>query len=852
VDERRFGPVCVTLHRDSRFMPTSLASLLASRPVLLADGATGTNLFAAGLTSGDAPERWNETHPDRIRALHQSFVDAGADIILTNSFGCNRRRLALHGLQDRTHELNRMAAENARAVADAAGRPVVVAGSVGPTGDLLAPLGPLTEDEARDVFVEQIEGLKEGGVDVIWIETMSALEEIRAAAQAAAMVGMPFTVTASFDTAGKTMMGIAPAALADFTETLPDAPVAVGGNCGVGASDLLGSVLSITEGRPQAIVIAKANCGIPTVHGDHTDYSGTPELMADYARLAIDAGARIIGGCCGTSPAHLAAMRQALDTHVKARRPTLDEVVARIGPLVSPPADGGDGKKAREGRRGREARRAARLQRTTASIPYIVRNLPLTNILDEEGLAIIERNAETILQEIGIEFKEYPNAIKLLKDSGCDVEGSRVRFPRGLARKLCATCPPEFTQHARNPARSVPIGGKATVFAPVYGSPFVHDLDQGRRYGTIEDFRNFVKLAYQSPFIHHSGGTVCEPVDLPVNKRHLEMVYSHMRWSDKAYMGSVTRPERAEDTVTMSEILFGKAFLEKNTVVMSLINANSPLVWDGTMLGAAEAYARANQAVIITPFILSGAMSPVTVAGTLAQVLAEVMAGTSFVQLVRPGAPVVFGTFVSTLSMQSGAPTFGTPEAALCIYGAGQLARRMNMPFRTGGSLCASKIPDAQAAYESAQTLIPTIHAGANFVLHAAGWMEGGLSSSYEKFVMDTDQLGMMHVLAKGIDLSENGQAMEAYRQVAPGGHFLGCEHTQANFESAFYRSFVADNNSVEQWEAEGKLDEPQRANLLWKKMLADYEPPPIDPATDEALLDFIARKKASMPDTTY
>ena len=261
---------------------------------------------------------------------------------------------------------------------------------------------------------------------------------------------------------------------------------------------------------------------------------------------------------------------------------------------------------------------------------------------------------------------------------------------------------------------------------------------------------------------------------------------------------------------------------------------------------------QANQAVIITPFILSGAMSPVTVAGTLAQVLAEVLAGTAFVQLVRPGAPVVFGTFVSTLSMQSGAPTFGTPEAALAIYGAGQLARRMNMPFRTGGSLCASKIPDAQAAYESAQTLLPTLQAGANFVLHAAGWMEGGLASSYEKFVMDTDQLGMMHVLAKGVDLSENGQAMEAFQQVAPGGHFLGCDHTQANFEKAFYRSFIADNNSVEQWEAEGKLDAAQRANKIWKKMLAEYEAPPIDPGVDEALRDFIERKKASMPDATH
>jgi trimethylamine--corrinoid protein Co-methyltransferase len=352
--------------------------------------------------------------------------------------------------------------------------------------------------------------------------------------------------------------------------------------------------------------------------------------------------------------------------------------------------------------------------------------------------------------------------------------------------------------------------------------------------------------------MHHSGGTVCEPVDLPVNKRHLDMVYAHMRWSDKPFMGSVTHPDRARDTVEMCRILFGADFLESNTVCTSLINANSPMVWDGVMLGAAEAYAAANQATVITPFILSGAMSPVTVAGTLTQALAEILAGVAFTQLVRPGAPVIFGTFVSTLSMQSGAPTFGTPEAALAIYGAGQLARRLGLPFRTGGSLCASKLPDAQAAYESAQTLLPTLFAGTNFVLHAAGWMEGGLASSYEKFVMDLDQLGMMHVLARGIDMSANAQAMDAFRQVEPGGHFLGCAHTQANFETAFFRSQIADNNSFEQWDAEGRLDAPQRANLQWKRMLETYEPPPIDAGIDAALQDFIARRKASMPDAAH
>jgi len=315
-----------------------LETLLGQGRPLLADGATGTNLFAMGLISGDNPELWNVAHPDRILALHQSFVDAGADIILTNSFGGNRRRLMLHQLEGRTRELNRIAAEIARKAADRAGRPVVVAGSVGPTGDLLAPLGPISENEAFEAFVEQIEGLKEGGADVVWIETMSAPNEIRAAARAAGAVGMPYTVTASFDTAGKTMMGVAPAELAALTAEFDPKPLAFGANCGVGASDLVMSVLAMTQAQPGAIVIAKANAGIPQWHGAHIHYSGTPELMAAYAGLAVDAGARIVGGCCGSTPAHLAAMRRALDAHAAGPRPDMEQVVATLGPLVAPPS----------------------------------------------------------------------------------------------------------------------------------------------------------------------------------------------------------------------------------------------------------------------------------------------------------------------------------------------------------------------------------------------------------------------------------------------------------------------------------------------------------------------------------
>jgi methionine synthase I (cobalamin-dependent) len=329
-----------------------LADLLKSGKILLADGATGTNLFAMGLTAGDAPELWNIEHPDRVRALHQGFVDAGSDIILTNSFGGNARRLMLHGMQDRAREINRLAAQHARAVADKAGRPVVVAGSVGPTGDLFEPLGVLTEAMAVEAFEEQITGLKEGGADVAWIETMSSLEEIRAAAIAAARVGMPYTFTASFDTAGRTMMGITPAALVEFAKELNPPPVAIGANCGVGASDLVMSVLGMAASEAGIPIIAKANAGIPQFIGAHIHYSGTPELMADYVHLAADSGARIIGGCCGTTFEHLAAMRDALQKHRAGARPDEATVVAELGPLQAPGAKGGH-KVGGEGRRNR-------------------------------------------------------------------------------------------------------------------------------------------------------------------------------------------------------------------------------------------------------------------------------------------------------------------------------------------------------------------------------------------------------------------------------------------------------------------------------------------------------------------
>ena len=501
---------------------------------------------------------------------------------------------------------------------------------------------------------------------------------------------------------------------------------------------------------------------------------------------------------------------------------------------------------------GRDARRSARQSSSASSAPYLVRKIPPVDMLNDEACEIIEHNAETVLEEIGIEFRDDPEALAILKDKGCDVDGERVHFPRGLARELCKTAPSEFTQHARNPERSVVIGGNNTVFAPVYGPPFVRDLEGERRYAKIEDFNNFVKLIYMLPGLHHSGGTVCEPVDLPVTKRHLEMLYAHLRYSDKPYMGSVTAPDRAADCVALSKIMFGDEFVDQNCVMVSLINANSPMTWDDTMLGALKVYARAGQGCVISPFILSGAMSPVSVAGTLTQILAEAMSGIAFTQAVNPGAPVIFGSFASSISMQTGAPTFGTPEPAKVLYGAAKLARRLNVPFRSGGSFTASKTADAQAAYESAHSLLPTVLGGVNFALHAAGWMEGGLVADYAKLLLDADQLTMMDSMAAGIDISENGLALDALRETGPGQHFLGSSHTQANFETAFWRSSLADNTTFEQWESEGRIESEQRARNRAIKMLNEYQPPEIDSAIDAGLRDYIATRMAALPDSDY
>ena len=506
---------------------------------------------------------------------------------------------------------------------------------------------------------------------------------------------------------------------------------------------------------------------------------------------------------------------------------------------------------ASEGGRGRRggggaARRAERTSGKIVQSAYITRKIPDFEILGAEALEIIEANAETVLEEIGVAFPDNEPALKLWREAGADVQGDRVHLPKGLARKLCATAPSQFTQIARNPERNVEIGGRNLVLAPVYGPPFVRDAG-GRRYATLADFHKFVKLGHMSPWLHHSGGTVCEPTDIPVNKRHYDMLMAHMTLTDKPFMGSVTEASRAADSVEMCDILFGG--LDDRTAMVSLININSPLTFDSIMMGALEEYAKANQAAIISPFIVGGAMAPVSVMGTLTQVLAEVMAGVAYSQLIRPGAPVIFGAFVTSIDMNSGAPTFGTPEASQITYGAGQLARRMGLPFRSAGSFCGSKLPDAQAAYETANSLNMGLLSGVNFMLHSCGWLEGGLVADFEKFVMDADQLGALHKMAEGVATDENAQAMDAIREVGPGGHYLGCAHTQANFKTAFWKSTVLDYKPFETWADEGERDTRALASARVEKLLSDYEQPYLDPAVLEALKEYVARKKESMPD---
>ncbi len=511
----------------------------------------------------------------------------------------------------------------------------------------------------------------------------------------------------------------------------------------------------------------------------------------------------------------------------------------------------------RSGRKARKSQRASEGRSAHLRVPFISRKIPPYEILDDESLTRIETTAERILAEIGIEFRDDPETVRLFAQAGGQVTAKSdtikiIRFEPGMIREILKTAPARFTQHARNPANTVEIGGDSVVFAPSYGSPFVMDLDRGRRYGTIEDFNNFVKLAQSSPWLHHSGGTICEPTDIAVNKRHLDMVYAHIRYSDRAFLGSITAPERAEDSIEMCRILFGADFVDENCVIMGNFNSTSPLVWDGISTRGIRAYAAAGQGSIHLPFLLGGAVAPLTMAGALAQNLAESMVGCALTQLVRPGAPTILATFLTSMSMRSGSPTFGTPEPALGSLVMGQLARRLNLPLRSAGSFTTSKLPDAQAMQQSMMSMMSAVQSGGNYQLHSAGYLDGLLSMSYEKFMLDTDVCGALHAYLAGMQVNDDTLAFDALAENGPGEHLFGCAHTLSHYQSAYWDSELNDDQPWETWDEQGGIDAMTRANARWKETLANYTAPPLDEATDEALRDFIARKKASMQDAWH
>ena len=470
------------------------------------------------------------------------------------------------------------------------------------------------------------------------------------------------------------------------------------------------------------------------------------------------------------------------------------------------------------------------------------------DILSGEEVEKIHRQAMTILEEIGIDFL-HDRARELLKGAGMRVEDQRVRFDSGWVLEMAAKAPATFELQARNPKRNVIIGGEHMVNAPVYGPPFITDLERGRRGATIEDFNNFDKLAQSVDQIHCAGGTTVEPEDLPLASRHLDMVYSHLRWTDKPFMGSVIAAENAKDTVEMAAIaLGGRESIEKTPAIVSLINVNSPLRYDDRMLGALLEYSDAGQPCIVTPFLMAGAMSPMGLAGTVAQQTAEALAGIALVQAVRPGTPSVYGSFLTNTDMQSGSPAFGTPESALGILASAQMARHYNLPFRGGGALTSSKAADAQAAYESMMCMWPTILGRVNFVLHAAGWLESALLASYEKFVIDVEQLRMFEwFLDKGLPVDDEGLAMDALREVGPGGHFLGAEHTMRHYRTGFYRPLVSSTDNFDRWTRKGGMTADRVALEKWKQMLAEYPDPGIDAGVDEQLREFITRRKQEL-----
>ncbi len=452
-----------------------------------------------------------------------------------------------------------------------------------------------------------------------------------------------------------------------------------------------------------------------------------------------------------------------------------------------------------------------------------------------------------ILEEVGVVFRD-PIALEDWRKAGADVRGETVHLDRGLVRELIATIPECFTYTARDPQKSLPFGKDHAIFVPMTGAPYLRDLDDRRRAPTLSDLADFHKLSHMLPALHSSAHHIVEPMDHPISHRHLRITYSSMKHSDKTFMGMTTSPKNAEDVIEMCRILFGAEFLETHAVVTGNCNGNSPLVWDETMLGAMRAFSKANQPVLCSPFVLGGANTPASVAPTVAQLNAEALSALAYTQVVRKGAPAIYGHYLSTVSMKSGAPMAGTPEISLMNFMIGQMARFYHVPWRSSNTLGGAKTFDAQAGYESATTLMAVLLSGCNYIWHSAGWNEAGMHCSMAKFVVDAEQCAMGYRMAEGIRWDDFDAALQAVRDVGPGGHYLGHPHTLENFQRAFFMPELFDNNSIEQWQAEGSVETAERAIAKARVLLDAYEEPCLNPATEEALRDYISRREREIP----
>ncbi len=499
-------------------------------------------------------------------------------------------------------------------------------------------------------------------------------------------------------------------------------------------------------------------------------------------------------------------------------------------------------------RRGRDARTARRRSKTRSWLPELERRIPWVDLLSDNQVQVVHDASMDVVEEVGVEFR-CDDALALWRDAGATVDGDRVRLDREHLMALIGTAPSSYTMVARDPAPTVTVGNGKTIFTPSYGAPYVLGLDGTRRPGTLEDFKNFTKLNHLSPALHMSGGVVCEPMDVPVPKRHLYMTDSLLRYSSKPFMGAVTSKERAEDSLHMAGIVFGQDVVRDTTVMTCLANGNTPLVWDKTMLDSVRVFAAANQATLFSPFVLGGASTPASTVGAVIQVNIEALTGVAFSQLVRAGAPALYGQWVSTVSMKTGAPQAGTPEVCHMNLLTAQMARHYGLPSRCSGSCSSSKMVDAQAGYEAARNMYGVLMAGTNFVLSTTGYLESAMCQSYAKWVLDSEQLEMMYRLGSGVSFDDLDEVLDTMREVPPGGHHLGTAHTLANFQTAFSMPEMMNSDNYEQWLADGALSAEDRATAKCRQLLEEYEEPALDDDVRAELDEFVARRDAELPD---